>query len=245
MRSPGFKWAGPPRIPFFRFGPRLAVDRIISLGGLCEAAYQARRLSRSERAYIFDWWITPLESVCVTLDAGAACVFKPKHLVKVPNYGGKPALYSRLSRTIHLHEYAEAIDFLALDIKTIAAALQEKYAALHARMLADCASGTTLFVRQKLSGHDPAGPELEVQIDRTCANLNAIAADYRLLLLDYEPIAPRERLIQSQVPRLKDANDLGSCKGWDALFRAHSIDCLRPGTRFSFDDLKATFGGGG
>jgi hypothetical protein len=242
VTSAGFKGAGRPiRWPHLRSAPRLVVDRVISLGGLCEAAFQARRLSRSDRAYLFDWWITPLPAVSVALDEGAESLFAPEHLVKVPDYGGKPALYSRFSRTVHLHEYAKTVDFLALDVETIAATLQEKYAALQARLLADCAIGTTLFVRQRLNGHDPTGQDLADLIERLCAQLSDIAIDHRLLLLDYEPVRPSERLIQAQAPRLRDANDLGSRSGWNALFRTHAIECRRSGTRFSYEDLQASF----
>jgi Putative papain-like cysteine peptidase (DUF1796) len=220
---------------------RLIVDRVISLGGLCEVAFQLRRLSRSGRAYAFDWWITPLTSVSIVLEHGAACVFAPQFLVKVPDYGGLPALYSRLTATVHLHEYAKTTDFLALDVETIAATLRSKYNALHARLLADCGAGPTLFVRQRLDEHDPRGKDLEDTLDRLCAQLTSIADDHRLLLLDYEPLRPRERLIQAAVPRLRDLNDLGSRKGWNALFRALGIDCRRSGQGFSYDDLQASF----
>ncbi len=218
------------------------MDRIVSLGALCEVAFQARRLSRSDRANIFDWWITPLASVSVVLEHGAAAVFAPGQLMKVPDYGGKPALYSHLSGTIHLHEYARTVDFLALDVETIAATLQAKYAALDARLRTDCAAGTTLFVRQRLDEHDPKGADLEDAIDRLGAQLATIAADHRLLLLDYEPVREREGLIQARVPRLKDLNDLGSRKGWRSLFRALGIEYRRTGSRFSYEDLRASFG---
>lgn len=231
--------------PLWRFhshpAPRLVVDRVISLGALCEVAFQLRRLSRSGRAYVFDWWITPLTSVSVVLEQGAASVFAPQFLVKAPDYDGLPALYSRLSRTVHLHEYPKGVDFLALDVETIAATLREKYAALHARMLADCGAGTTLFVRQRLDEHDPRGQDLENSLDRLCGQLASIADDHRLLLLDYEPVRPRERLIQAAVPRLRDLNDLGSRKGWNALFRTQGIDCRRSGQGFSYEDLRASF----
>ncbi|VFU07537.1 conserved protein of unknown function [Methylocella tundrae] len=227
--------------PLLPSAPRLVVDRIISLGALCEVAFQGRRLGRSGRAYPFDWWITPLPSVSIVLDQGAAACFAPEQIMKVPNYGGEPALYSYLSRTVHLHEYGKNVDFLALDVETIAERLQEKYTALHARLLADCATGTTLFVRQRLHEHDPTGQDLEDSLERLCAQLAAIAIDWRLLLLDYEPVRPRERLIEAHAPRLRDANDLGSEKGWSALFRACRIVCRRSARQFSWNDLQESF----
>jgi hypothetical protein len=175
------------------------------------------------------------------LERGAAAVFAPEQLMKVPDYGGKPALYSHLSGTIHLHEYAKTVDFLALDVEAIAATLQAKYAALDARLRADCAVGTTLFVRQRLDEHDPKGADLEDAIDRLCAQLAAIATAPRLLLLDYETVRPREQLIQARAPRLKDVNDLGSETGWNALFRSCRIACRPSGGGFSYTDLQASF----
>lgn len=243
MREPR---AGPAIHALWRalFGPppRLTFDRIVSLGGLCEAAFQARRLSRSGRAYPLDWWITPLESVPGVLQDGAARCFAPEEIVKVEDYGGKPALYSRRSCTVHLHEFAKGEDFLSFDIETIAERLQAKYAALDSRLREDCAKGATLFVRQRLDAHDPRGDALEAVIDELCAALAGGAPDWRLLFLDYEPVRTRERLIQAHAPRLRDANDLGSRKGWNALFRDLGIACKSPERRFSYEDLRASFG---
>ncbi len=219
---------------------RLVVDRIVSLGGMCEAAFQGRRLSGSGRAYPFDWWITPLESVPIVLDGGAAPCFAAEHILKVEDYGGEPALYSRRSRTVHLHEFPKTENFLALDVEAIAARLQAKYAALDARLAADCAEGTTLFLRQRLKDHDPTGEELEALLDSIIVRLTEIAANARLLLLDYDPVRPRDKLIQAEASRLKDANDLGSDKGWNALFRTCRI-ASRSAKRFSWTDLQESF----
>jgi hypothetical protein len=102
-------------------------------------------------------------------------------------------------------------------------------------------AGTTLFVRRRLDEHDPRGQDLENSLDRLCAQLTSVVDNHRLVLLDYEPVRPRERLIQAAVPRLRDLNDLGSGKGWNALFRAQGIDCRRPGQGFSYEDLRASF----
>ena len=54
--------------------PKLVVDRIISLGALCEVAYQARRLSKSSRAYPFDWWDTPFAGLLRALKLGSGLI---------------------------------------------------------------------------------------------------------------------------------------------------------------------------
>lgn len=228
---------------FRRCDAALTVDRIVSLGALCEVAFQARRLSGSGHAYPFDWWITPLSAVSAVLEAGAAAAFAPGQIVKIADYGGKRALYSRLGGTVHLHEFAADEDFLALGDGEIAARLQEKYAALHARLLAACGAGATLFVRQHLSQHDPQGQALESEIDRLFARLCVFSPDPRLLLLDYPTVAARPWLIQAQVPRLGDHNDLGSRRGWNTVFRAAGIACRPSGGRFRYNDLLASFPG--
>lgn len=60
--------------------PKLVVDRIISLGALCEVAYQARRLSKSSRAYPFDWWDTPLAGLLRALKLGITSASGEKHV---------------------------------------------------------------------------------------------------------------------------------------------------------------------
>ncbi|UJX45409.1 hypothetical protein D7006_12295 [Xanthobacter sp. YC-JY1] len=220
--------------------PALVPDRIVSLGSVCEVAYQVRRLSRSERAYPFDWWVTPLDSVLKVLEAGAPAVFEAAQLMKVPDYGGDRALYSRLFGTVHRHEFPAGEDYLALDEAELARRLIPKYEALQARLVDDCAEGTTLFVRKCLPEHDPRDDRLEETIDHLHAALATFAADPRLLLLDYAPVRPRPWLMTASVPRLRDHNDLGSERGWNRTFRALGIAC-RSGKKFRFDDLIETF----
>lgn len=214
-------------------------DRIVSLGALCEVAYQVRRLTRSERAYPFDWWVTPLGSVLKVLEAGAPAVFQASKLMKVPDYGGTPALYSHLSGTIHLHEFPAGEDFLAMEEAEMARRLIPKYESLQARLLADCAQGTTLFVRQCLPAHDPKAEALEAAIDGLHARLQTFAANPLLLLLDYAPVKQRPWLLTATVPRLDDCADTGSPRGWDRTFRSLGISCRR-GEAFRFDDLRET-----
>ncbi|MFG1267708.1 DUF1796 family putative cysteine peptidase [Xanthobacter sp. DSM 14520] len=220
---------------------KFRVDRLVSLGALCEAAFQLRRLARSDRAYPFDWWITPLAAVAPVLEAGAGAVFARERIVKVADYDGAPALYSRLSGTVHLHEFPAGTDILALDEAEIAARLVPKYDALHGRMEREAAQGTTLFVRQCLPAHDPQGEALEEAVDGLYAALSRLAGAPLLLLLDYEPVRPRPWLITARVPACRDHNDLGSRRGWNHVFHKAGIAVGRSGGRFGFNDLVETF----
>ena len=222
--------------------PKLIVDRIISLGALCEVAYQARRLSKSSRAYPFDWWDTPLAGLLRALELGSAEVFRASHLSKLPIEAGRlPAFYSSFSGTVHQHEFPRGENCLALDEAEISQRLMPKYTALQARLLSDCAAGTTLFVRQRKPVNEPEGAELEAAIDELHKALSAFAADFKLLLVDYEPIAARPWLIQARVRRHPDWTDLGSDRGWDEMFRNLGIACRDSQGGFRFDDLAETF----
>lgn len=222
--------------------PHLFVDRVVSLGALCEVAYQARRLSRSSRAYPFDWWDTPFVGLLRVLNAGAPAVFSPSHITKVPiKMGALPAFYSRFSDTVHQHEFARDDDLYALDEAEISRRLVPKYVALHARLVGDCADGVTLFVRQRKPNHDPEGAALSVMTEELHIALSAFAADFRILLIDYDPIDARPWLMQAHVQRHSDWTDLGSERGWDEMFRSLGIICRSSEGAFGFDDLSRTF----
>lgn len=222
--------------------PKLVVDRIISLGALCEVAYQARRLSKSSRAYPFDWWDTPFAGLLRTFEAGSPEVFSPTHIAKLPTQAGSlPAFYSNFSGTLHQHELPIGENLLALDEAEISRRLVPKYTALHARLVEDCSTGVTLFVRQRKPVHDPEGAALAAIADELQKALSAFSPDFRLLLLDYDPISPRPWLLQARIQRHPDWTDLGSNRGWDEMFRSRGIACRNPDGDFRFDDLTETF----
>jgi hypothetical protein len=221
--------------------PTLSIDRIVSLGALCEVAFQARRLSRSSRAYPFDWWDTPLVGLLRALKFGSQEGFNASHITKLPmDAGPLPAFYSSFFGTVHQHEFPRGENFLAFNEAEISRRLLPKYEALHVRLLSDCASGTTLFVRQRKS-NDPEGSDLEALIGELEEALSVFTSDFRLLLVDYVPIYAKPRLIQAHVQRHSDWTDLGSNRGWDEMFRSLGIVCRGTEGGFRFDDLTVTF----
>lgn len=222
--------------------PAYPVDRMVSLGGRCEVAYQLRRIGATDRAYPFDWWITPLAAVPRFLESGCVAAFAAEQLHKVPDYGGRAGLYSHYAGTVHLHEFDHGEDGLALPTPDIATRLQEKYAALHRRLLEDVATGRTLFVRQHLEGSDPtSAAELEPQIDALDQALSGLTDDYLLLLVNYCAVTARPRLLQASVPATT-TNGLGSNWRWSAMLRAQGLSCRR-GARAGSHDLFRTLPG--
>lgn len=206
--------------------PKLIVDRIVSLGALCEVAYQARRLSKSSRAYPFDWWDTPLPGVLKVLETGSAAVFSVPHIVKLPREAGAlPAFYSSLSGTVHQHEIPRGEDVLALDEAEISRRLVPKYTALHARLVADCSTGATLFVRQRKPVNDPDGAALE-EYDRRAAR-GALGLRTRLQAAFRRPCTGRRTAVADPgagpAPRRLDRSRLEPGLGRDVPEPRHSL----------------------
>lgn len=201
-------------------------DRIISLGGRCEVAYQLRRLTGSDRAFPFDWWITPLRSLPNILREGPAAVFDEKYIRVLPDYDGHPAIYSHLGYseqkggTIHLHEFSRSENFLEMPLKDISARLVEKYTALEERIVRAGLEGPVTFVRKFMVGHDPEDPaHLTRLLDEIEPLLREIAPNYELLLLNYCEIPPRKGVIQRNVTVYDDVTEHGSNRGWEELFK--------------------------
>lgn len=230
--------------------PARVFDRMISLGGRCETAYQLRRHSRSERAYPFDWWVTPGYSLPRLLRGGVAATFTPPYLKALADYDGKPALYSHfggtadLPGTIHPHEFPYGEKWLDLSLEEISARLVPKYTALERRLIEDAHSGSTLFVRQRLPDHDPGTPDaLGHLVDEIMGELERLSPDFTLLLVDYPVLPPRARLIQAHVPPMRGVSGLGSVRAWRRMFRQIGVAAGR-GPVPAMRDIYATLPSG-
>lgn len=218
------------------------VDRIVSLGGMCEVAYQARRLMRSDRAYPFDWWCTPIQSVPGLLAGRCQDQFKPEHIVKVPDFEGKRILISTTPGSSHIHEFPHHENFLAYEVEDISRRLTEKYAFLWSRMLEDCGEGSTLFIRQRMADDRTEADELSALVAEIEAALARVSPRFHLLLLDYEPaLAVSERVIQCRVPRYKGAKEFGSDRGWDEMLASLPVSLGRRNGKQGLDDLKPSY----
>jgi hypothetical protein len=216
----------------------MRIDRIISLGGKCEVAYQSRRAMSSDRAYPFDWWTTPIEAVPKLLATRFEEVFKPENLTKVPSPDRGTVLKSLFGGTTHPHDFRFDEDIVPYDLETISNDLSPKYAFLSNRMFEDCARGTTLFIRQRV-WHDPNEKDaLEPIVAEILDELRKISPSHRLLLLDYDPaVAGGEAAIQRHVTQHADAKNLGSAQGWQEMFASLPLTLGRTG-KLSLADLQ-------
>lgn len=217
----------------------MRIDRVVSLGGDCEVAAQARRATGSDRAYPFDWWTVPVESVPKLLSTRFRHVFEVPYLSKRRDV--VPVLDSSYAGTTHIHEFRHGEDFLAYDMELISRRLSEKYAFLGTRLVEDCAQGTTLFVRRKVIYDPPAKDALARSIADICEALDGFCPDWRLLLINYEPgLSASPRVIQRSVVRYDDAHHLGSDRGWDEMVATLPFSLLHHGGRPRLVDLTST-----
>jgi hypothetical protein len=215
------------------------IDRVISLGGDCEVAAQARRASGSDRAYPFDWWTTPLESVPRLLTSRFRHVFEVEYLSKRQDV--IPVLDSSYGLTSHIHEFRHGEDFLSYDMEAISRRLTEKYRFLSARFFEDCSRGTTLFIRRNVH-YDPADRErLERSVSEIRDILGQVCPSFYLLLTGYEPgLSTCERVLQRNVTRYDDAKHLGSDRGWDEMLATLPFSFVRQGNSPGMIDLTST-----
>lgn len=215
------------------------IDRVISLGGDCEVAAQARRATGSNRAYPFDWWTTPIESVPKLLASRFRHMFEVEYLSKRSDV--VPVLDSSYGMTSHIHEFRHGEDFLAYELETISRRLTEKYAFLSARLFEDCSRGTTLFVRRNVA-YDPSdGESLRRSVAEICDILGQVCPRYYLLLTGYEPgLSEADHVLQRDVTRYEDARLLGSDRGWDEMVATLPFTFVRQGHSPRLVDLNMT-----
>jgi Putative papain-like cysteine peptidase (DUF1796) len=74
----------------------------ISLGTNCEITFQLRRCYELERAYPFDWWITPICSVARILYDGFALELTPNNLCRV---GDGASILNKKYGILHHHDF--------------------------------------------------------------------------------------------------------------------------------------------
>lgn len=104
-------------------------DAIISAGPRCSTAWHLRRVFELEKAYPFDWWVTPLQSLIRLLLEGQSFEFDPDDLVVLDTTHGETVLNQRWLLQHH-HDFRrdpdERIDRSDLNPESLAA-LNQKY----------------------------------------------------------------------------------------------------------------------
>lgn len=128
------------------------VDRVVSVGSNCEVTDSIRDYFGTDRAYPFDWWITPVSAVTRLVEARFEGLLDPGHLRVSAD---RDTVVCSRYQLLHHHDFARGADGKVLpDIAAQVPAVQEKFHHLARRFFADCRTGHTLFVRNR-AGDDP------------------------------------------------------------------------------------------
>jgi Putative papain-like cysteine peptidase (DUF1796) len=129
-------------------------DKVISIGSNCEVTWNIRDYFSVDRAYPFDWWMTPFNATLELLDNRFSGLFEPKNL-HVP-VDRKTVVDKRYNLMYHHDFERDAEGLVVLDtIDQQLAGLKKKYEFLSARFVDDLAGKKVLFIRNRC-GNDPA-----------------------------------------------------------------------------------------
>ncbi len=129
-------------------------DLVISLGTNCEAAFNIRNTFETERAYPFDWWITPIQSVPAILRDRFQLEVAAHNLV---HPGTPTSILNRKYGLLHHHDFGH----LSADVgdeswKALIPAVADKYRALGERFFFDVARARDVLFVVNSDGHHAA-----------------------------------------------------------------------------------------
>lgn len=129
-------------------------DLVISLGTNCEVSFNIRNAFQTERAYPFDWWITPIQSVAAILRDRFALEVAPHNLV----HAGSPvSIMNRKYGLLHHHDFGH----LSADVSdeswtAMIPYVADKYRALGERFFTDVGNARDVLFVVNSDGHHAA-----------------------------------------------------------------------------------------
>jgi hypothetical protein len=112
-------------------------DLVFSLGPNCRNTWNLRHYFESDRAYPFDWWITPVKSMIALLDRDRPFHVAAEDLVVTTPEGGTNTVYNRRLNLLHHHDFDRDGNLVRPITAEAVAKLNTKYAALFARFWSD------------------------------------------------------------------------------------------------------------
>ncbi len=165
-------------------------DHIVGLGHDCRLAYNLRRTFGFERAFPFDWWVTPLPALAAFLrEPSVERLYDPRYLQPVTAKGGIFAIRNvRYDIELH-HEFPRGEDGLVKPgwAEHIASAKARTWF-LWRRLLTLPAGSRLLFVRAAAPAERKrlARDDYERLVDEVRFGLEDIlpGGDFELLLID-------------------------------------------------------------
>jgi hypothetical protein len=132
-------------------------DLIFSLGPNCRNTWNLRDHFEFDRAYPFDWWITPVKSMLALLDRDHRFQVAAEDLVVTEPTAGTNTVYNRRLNLLHHHDFDRDGGLVRPITEAAVAKLNAKYTALFARFWTDLdAAKRPLAVLNGLYGGWPA-----------------------------------------------------------------------------------------
>lgn len=114
-------------------------DLVFSLGPNCRNNWNLRNYFGTDRAYPFDWWITPARSMLALLDRNKTFTVAREDLEIVPTVTGESnTVRNRRLRLLHHHDFRRDSDGLVREISDDDIQnVNQKYRALFKRLFED------------------------------------------------------------------------------------------------------------
>lgn len=117
-------------------------DLAVSLGPNCRSAWNLRNALAFDRAYPFDWWITPARAMLAMIAADFDFRLQ-RHELRVTGEGANSSVYNLRYNVLHHHDFprspsGDVLPFGDGDI----AKVEQKYKALFARFHQDLSNAT-------------------------------------------------------------------------------------------------------
>lgn len=198
-------------------------DYIVSLGGMCEPAWNIRNTFRTEDAYPFDWLITPGDSLIRILKDDMRHVGRIENLQIVSD---GETVRCKHYEILHHHDFRRSPDHKIIpELESQVEGIRSKYRFLWQRFLTRCSSGQVLFVRAE-GNYSPANdwiPRGWDWDDELCAALERKfpSLDFDLLAVRGHAHGRRGRVISDcWRPIGEPSGDWrGWPDGWSDMFR--------------------------
>jgi len=212
-------------------------DRIISLGCNCEVTWNLRSCFGFERAYPFDWWITPFQALRTLLENRFQDLFNIRNLeVSDDLLTVRDTHYNLL----YHHDFRKtADDTVIVDlIEEQIPALRKKYSMLCERFLHDPRGKRVLFVRNRDGNiphlHHDSTPMDPDTFEQLYSVLEGMFPGSRIsLLVTNCPVFPTIKRENGYIAwdEISDYGDgqffAGSPRGWQELFSRNHISFMR------------------
>jgi len=209
-------------------------DRIVSIGSNCEVTWNIRNHFSTDKAYPFDWWMTPLHSMIELLDAQFTGLFDKKNICVPPDL---KTVIDKKYNIMHHHDFQrdEAGLIVSNKIEEQLSSLKQKYDFLAKRFKDDLDGKRILFIRNRC-GNDPNylnGDYGEIQPEQCIEMHRALSA--LLPQAKFDIFATNKtkfdsffyngsEIFSDSIVNLGDCDDYRvSPKGWSKMFRQHNI----------------------